>query len=389
MRATLFKTIAGAVIAAVLASGCATLEPPYQRPALPTPAAFPQSRVDDFTGPAASATGWQAFFVDPKLRALIALGLANNRDLRVAIANVEAARAKYHVQRAALLPSINAQLGAAYGRQQVATAASGANVAPATYDEHQYSASVGVSGYELDLFGRVRSLSKSALEQYFSTAEARRASQITLIAEIANDDLALAADTAILKTAQDTLASAGASLDLTRKRFDHGVASQLDVAQATTLVEQARSDVAADTTTVAQDRNALDLVVGSPVPDSLLPDALDDRIPVLGEPPAGLPSEVLLARPDVLEAEHTLKAQNAQIGAARAAFFPTITLTGSGGVGKTRLSLAVAEQLLGDFPDGVFGELEPNALGLEQRDVLLDQGVLGLGQDAHEIVFGQ
>jgi outer membrane protein, multidrug efflux system len=197
---------------------------------------------------------------------------------------------------------------------------------------------VGVSGYELDLFGRVRSLSKSALEQYFSTAEARRASQITLIAEIANDDLALAADTAVLKIAEDTLASASASLDLTRKRFEHGVASQLDVAQATTLVEQARSDVAADTTTVAQDRNALDLVVGSPVPDSLLPGALDDQVPVLSQPPAGLPSDVLLARPDVLEAEHTLKAQNAQIGAARAAFFPTITLTGSGGSSSTDLT---------------------------------------------------
>jgi multidrug efflux system outer membrane protein len=338
MRAS-FKTLVASGLAAGLLAGCATLEPTYHRPTLPTPAAFPQATLDDLAAPAGGKIGWQAFFVDPKLRQLIALGLANNRDLRVAVANVEAARAKYHVQRADLLPSINASLGATYGHQQVITGTpTNPNTAPLTYEEHQYTTNVGFSSYELDLFGRVRSLTKSSLEQYFSTREAQRAAQITLIAEIADDDLTLAADSAILKTAQDTLTSASASLDLAQKRFDHGVASQLDVAQARTLVEQARSDVANDTTIVAQDRDALDFVVGSPVPDALLPDALDDQLPVMSDVPAGLPSDVLLSRPDVLEAEHQLKAENAQIGAARAAFFPTITLTGSGGTTSTDLT---------------------------------------------------
>ena len=336
----LVRHLAASSLVALLLAGCGTLEPAYHRPGLPTPDVFPdagQSQAAVSVQPAAGLA-WRAVFLDPKLRATIDLALASNRDLRVAILNIDSARAQYRVQRADLLPHVSAGFGADIGREP---ASSGGAVTPGAPDHinlHQYTASVGVSGYELDLFGRVRSLSKAALEQYFSTAEARRAAQITLIAETANAYLTLAADKATLTTAQDTFASSGASLDLARKRFEHGVASQLDVRQAETLVQQARADVANDQAIVAQDKNALDLVTGAPVPADLIPEGLDNRIMLRADLPAGLPSEVLLARPDVLEAEHQLKAANARIGAARAAFFPSITLTASDGRTSPALS---------------------------------------------------
>jgi multidrug efflux system outer membrane protein len=332
--------LAAALAAMALLAGCGTLEPAYRPPALPTPDSFPGTPpgapgLHDPAAPgqAVSQIEWRDVFLDDGLRKVIALGLANNRDLRVAIANIAAARAQYRVQRAALLPTLDASASAAYGRQQFST---GSAVIP--YNENQYTATAGVSSYEIDLFGRVRSLSKSALEQYLATKEARRASQITVISEIATDYLTLAADEATLAIARDTLASSQETLDLTRKRMDHGVASALDVREAETLVDQARADVAQDTTLVAQDRNVLDLVVGARVPDGLIPAPLGDRSLVLADLPPGLPSEVLLARPDVLQAEHQLKAENAQIGAARAAFFPSVTLTGSGGASSTDLA---------------------------------------------------
>jgi outer membrane protein, multidrug efflux system len=323
---------------AVLASAC-TLAPAYQRPALPTPAAFPAATAEDTTGAPASSLGWRTFFTDPKLRSVIQLALTNNRDLRVAIANVEASRAQYRVQRADLLPHVGATGSATEGSEPSAVVLGVVTPgAPSRVDIHEYSVNVGVSAYELDLFGRVRSLTKAALEQYLATDEARRASQITIVSQVAADYLTLAADEAQLKAARDTLASSTSSLGITQKRFQFGIAGQLDVSQAQTLVAQARADVANETTVVAQDRNALDLVVGSPTPDTLLPTPLGDDSMVLSDLPAGLPSQVLLTRPDVLEAEHKLKSGNANIGAARAAFFPAISLTGSGGV--TSLSLA-------------------------------------------------
>ena len=330
------RIIAALGLSGALLSACGTLEPAYHRPALPTPAAFPQSApAGEGVTTTAAAPDWRDFFQDPKLRAVVELSLANNRDLRVALANIQAARAQYHVQRAALLPAVDASGSATYGRAQTASPAGGGVI---DYNEHQYTVGVGFSAYELDLFGRVRSLSKAALETYLSTEEARRASQISIVSEVAADYLALAADKANLKAANDTLASSRASLDITQKRFDRGIASQLDVSQAETLVAQTEADVAATITTVAQDRNALDLVVGSPTPDALLPSDLDGSIPVLTDLSPGLPSDVLLRRPDVLEAEHQLKAQNAQIGAARAAFFPRIALTTSGGATSSALS---------------------------------------------------
>ena len=335
----ILKMLTASSSAALLLAGC-TLEPAYNRPALPTPAVFPQTEVSStgVTTPPSDAIAWHTFILDPKLQATVDMALTNNRDLRVAIANIEAARAQYRIQRAALLPTITGGFGVDDAREPASAAGVVTPGEPNHFNIHEYSASVGVSGYELDLFGKVRSLSKAALEQYFATEEARRASQITIIAETANAWLTLAADKATLKAAQDTLASTRASLDIAQKRFDHGVASALDVRQAQSLVEQTRSDVANDTTIIAQDKNALDLFVGAAVPEPLLPGDLGDQIMTLTDLPAGVPSDVLLNRPDVLQAEDTLKAQNAQIGAARAAFFPSITLTASGGSESTSLS---------------------------------------------------
>jgi multidrug efflux system outer membrane protein len=329
----------GLALAGVVASGCVSLDPTYRRPPPPVPAAFPGGPAyPALSAQAPALAGWRDFFVDPKLRAVVEQALANNRDLRIAIANIQAARAQYHVQRASLFPSLDAQAGATIS--QTPLSALGVPLgagAGSSFTEHVYSLSAGVSSYELDLFGRLRSLTRAAFDQYLATDQARRTVQISLIAEVANDYLTLAADRTLLKTAQDTMASGATALGLTRSRFDAGVASQLDVSQAETIVEQARSDVARYTAQVAQDKNALDLAVGAPVDDALSPAGIEPP-PALLETLPAMGSEVLLQRPDVLEAEDQLKAANANIGAARAAFLPKVTLTGSGGVSSSALS---------------------------------------------------
>ncbi len=323
-----------AVMASIVLTGCAGLEPTYQRPAPSIPATWP-------TGPAYPATAdspvgdWRQVFSDPKLRAVIEQALANNRDLRVAIAQIQASRAQYHIQRADLLPTIDGSAGANRSRSYTGLPAS---LGGAYSTTTTYSASVATTSYELDLFGRVRSLTKSALETYLATDEARRSTQISLVAEVATDYLTFAADASLLDVSKTTVASAQANLDLAQRRLAGGVASQLDVSNAETILDQAQDDVARYTTQVAQDKNALDLVVGAPVAAGNLPNGMDDPAIHLGEPPAALNSQVLLQRPDVLEAEHTLRGANASIGAARAAFFPSISLTGSGGVQSASLS---------------------------------------------------
>jgi multidrug efflux system outer membrane protein len=317
-------------IAAVLAAaltGC-TLAPAYQRPAAPVPASWPTGPAYPAASGAAQVAGWRDVMADPKLRAVIEQALANNRDLRIAVANIAQSRAQFHIQRADLFPAITANGGATYASEPLAALAPQAGAG--TVREHLYSASVGFSAYELDVFGRVRSLTIAAQEQYFASEEARRAVQISLVAEVATDWLTLASDEDLLAIAKDTVLSTKQSLDLTRNRFNGGIASQVDVSQAQVEYDTARGDVASFTTQVAQDRNALDLVVGAPVPDHLLPTTLG-MAPPLTETPAGISSAILLNRPDVIEAEHQLKAQNADIGAARAAFLPQITLTGSYG----------------------------------------------------------
>ncbi len=326
MRSLIAILACGALIA-----GCAggTLEPRYQRPAPAVPANFP-------TGPAyAAATSaetpapaWRDVFVDPKLRGVIEQALLNSRDLQVAVGQIEAARAQYHVQRAALLPTVDATASADYAREYTGLpASSGAPYTRLT----EYSAGLGVTNYELDLFGRIRSLSKAAREQYLASEEARRSTEITLIAQVASDWLTLASDESLLRVSRETADSGAQTLSLAQRRLIGGIGSQLDVSNALTVVEQARADVARYTTQVAQDHNALDLVVGAPVAAEALPSGIDDPAAQLPAIPAALSSGLLLRRPDVAEAEHQLRAANADIGAARAAFFPSISLTGSGG----------------------------------------------------------
>jgi multidrug efflux system outer membrane protein len=327
--------------ASLCLAGCASLDPAYRRPSAPVPDAFPHAGGAAGAAPAA-ATSWRDFLKDPKLRAVVDLGLANNRDLRAALADIAAARALYRVQRADLLPHVNANLSGEYAREPIAAVTGGVAEAGTPTSGHVtarlYTADLGVSSYELDLFGRTRSLTKAKLEQYLSTVEARRATQISLVSEIASAYLTLASDKAVLGEAEETLKSASASLELTRSRFGAGVAPELDVRQAETLAAQARADVQNDLAVVEQDRNALDLLVGTRVGEDLLPPALGADPLVAEDLPAGLPAEVLAGRPDVLEAEHQLKAQNANIGAARAAFFPSITLTGAAGGESTSLA---------------------------------------------------
>lgn len=323
---------------AALLAGCATMEPHYQRPADAVPAALP-------TGPAYPAPGsggawaeigWSDFFADPRLKQVIGAALANNRDLRVAVANIASARAQYRIQRSELVPQILAGGDANYGRTS-RNASSIDGVQGQRINEESYALSVGVTSYEVDLWGRIRSLNKEALESYLATEEAARTTQISVISETASAWLTLASDRTTLEVSRRTLASAQASLDVTRRRLEGGIVSALDVRQAETLVAQAQARIAELTTAIAQDQNALALLVGAPVAEALLPQALDDRV-TLAALPGELSSAVLLTRPDVLEAEHRLRAANFDIGAARAAFFPTISLTGSGGVSSTQLS---------------------------------------------------
>jgi len=321
-------------LTALLLAGC-DLAPAYHRPGLPAPAALPSGG----TYPAAATTtpasdiAWQDFFVDPALRQVIGQGLVNNRDLRVALANVQQARAQYRVQRADLLPTIGANAGATFAKASSVETLPGAD-----RTSHIYQVNAGFSAFEIDLFGRVRNLTKAALDQYLATEEGARATRITLISEIASAYLTMAADQDQLKISEGTLESFKQSLDLTNAQFQHGVISELEVRQAQTNYEQARYDIAALQTQIARDLNALNLLVGTTVSQDLLPTGLGDRAFTLAQLPAGISSDVLLQRPDVLQAEDQLKAQYANIGAARAAFFPQISLTALAGTLSTGLS---------------------------------------------------
>ena len=323
-----------------LLAGCIDLAPAYHRPAAPIPAQFP-------TGPAypppptapRPLVGWQDFFSDPRLKVVIEEALANNRDLRVAVANIAAARAQYRVQRSALFPTINGNASATLA--SIPLSSVGGGFLPGLsgrFDEHFYSVSGGVSAYELDLFGRLRNLTRAAQDQYFASREARDAAQISLVSEVAAAYLTLGADRELLQIARDTLKNGNETLRVTTDLFQNGIDSELDVSQAQTIVDQARFDEARQITQIAQDRNALELLVGAPVSEKLLPPGIVDSVVVLERLPEAVSSSVLLGRPDVLQSEDVLRASNADIGAARAAFFPFISLTGSGGVESTALS---------------------------------------------------
>jgi len=324
-----------ATLALVALSAC-TLAPDYSRPAAPLPAAWPSGpayQENAKTERPVADIPWQEFFLDPHLKKLIALALENNRDLRVAALNIERSRAQYRIRRADLFPQVDA-IGEGSGRR-VPADLSGTG---GTETLHQYRADLAVSAYELDLFGRVRSLSEQALQEYLATEQARRAVQISLVAEVATNYLILAADRELLSLAKNTLDNYQESYRLSLSRFNAGIASALDLNQAKTAFDAARVEVARYTTLVAQDENALNLVVGAAVPAELLPAALSEALAAVKELTPGLPSEVLLARPDILQAENLLKGYNANIGAARAAFFPRIVLVSSIGTGSSELS---------------------------------------------------
>jgi multidrug efflux system outer membrane protein len=329
----LLRNLTLTLLAASALSAC-TLAPKTERPALAVDNAWPIAAANTGSAVTAADLGWREVFVDPRLQGVIDLSLSNNRDLRVAVLNIERARAQYRVQRAALLPGVDATAGETQTRT---TAAQAAATQGGDRTTRAYTAGVGVTSYELDIFGRVRSLKDAALQSYLATRETSRAVQISLIAETANAWLSLAADQDLLALAQETLATREESLKLIRSRFDAGAANQLDLRQAETLAETARSDVATYVAQVEQDKNALRLVVGTNVPADLLPAGGLVTAQILPDLPAGLPSDVLTRRPDVLAAEHELAGANANIGAARAAFFPRITLTGSTGVASNDL----------------------------------------------------
>lgn len=334
MRRTVMTPVSVLALVALL-SGC-NLAPHYTRPASAAPVPWPTGAAYTPANPMTAGQlvdmpgglPWRTMISDPKLVKLIEQALANNRSLRAAVANVASARAEFHVQRSAQLPTLNGNAGATIDR----------GITSSRNSSNLYDANLGISSFEIDLFGRLRNLSLAAFEQYLSTEAGTRSTRLTLIAETAAAYATLAADNDLLNIARDTLTTGNRTLALTRSLFNAGLDSAVDMANATTIVAQAQSDIEQDTTQVAQDRNALQLVVGAPVDDVLLPASLADLDTTIANVPAGLSSTVLLQRPDVIEAEHLLKAQDARIGAARAAFFPTITLTSAIGVASTALS---------------------------------------------------
>jgi outer membrane protein, multidrug efflux system len=344
--------VIGAAIALLIGiSGC-TMEPSYRRPVAPVTEAWPDSTSEESSGAmaghgtarAAADIGWRDFFIDARLQTLIALALQHNPDARIAALNIAAARAQYRIQRADLFPSI-----AATGLEQVekyppsvlgiAAASSGSIAGSSSYGTFRYfDAGIGFTSYEIDLFGRLRSLNHQRLQQYFGFVETRRSTQISLVAEVANAYLTLLADQELLRITAETLGSQQDSYRLTQRSYDGGIATALDLRQAETSVDTARANLALYARQVAQDQNALVVLIGTPLPADLPPGAGLDEQQLLAGLPAGMPSDLLVRRPDILAAEHNLMAANASIGAARAAFFPSITLTGNYGTASTQLS---------------------------------------------------
>lgn len=322
------RTFTVVLLLALTLGGC-SLAPELIRPEPPVPAVLPGKAVADQAEVRAADLGWREFFTDPRLQTLIDMALANNRDLRETALNVEAFQAQYRIQRAPLLPTVDA--GAGYVKQR--TMGPGGHLT-----SEAYSASVGVTAWELDFFGRIRSLSDQALEEYLAMEENQRSAHISLVAEVARVYLTWLADRQLLAITKDTAANEQDSYDLVRQRFEEGVATRLDLAQAQTGLQTARANLAQYRRMLEQNENLLALLVGGPLPVDL-PGCTDLAEQALLSPvPAGLRSDLLLQRPDIMAAEHSLRAANASIGAARAAFFPAISLTADAGVISTEVS---------------------------------------------------
>ncbi|AYJ85384.1 efflux transporter outer membrane subunit (plasmid) [Sphingomonas paeninsulae] len=334
----MFTRKTGLVFAVGLTLAGCNLAPKYARPGLPVPVQSPTGPAYGVAGSAdvvSAETAWESFFTDDRLRGVIRTALANNRDLRISVANVEQARAQYRIQRADLFPTLAGTASATYAKSPFASLGTPETASGRT---DIYSANLGISAWEIDLFGRIRNLTRAQQEQYFAAAENRNAAQSALIAETATAWLTMAADQDRLQIARNTEKAFGETLKLTEARFRIGVSSELEVRQARTTYDQARSDIANATTLIAQDQNALNLLAGTTLSADLLPGRLPITGATLANLPANLPSEVLLRRPDVVSAEHQLIAANANIGAARAAFFPNISLTAALGTISLGLS---------------------------------------------------
>lgn len=359
-----------ALAAAALAAGCMSLAPEYQRPNAPIAAEYPAAATEA-TGTQRPAwdVEWPAFFADERLRRLITLALQHNRDLRASTAAIEQARAQLQLRRADVYPTIG--VGGTAARQI------GSSGDPVT----SYSAGFALSTWELDFFGRLRSLNDAALSQFYAAEEARKAAQISLIAAVASTHLAIQADDELLAATRETLTTREDSFRLTKLKFDHGAASELDLRQAESLLEGARVALAQTRRQRALDENALALLIGQPVPTDLPPALPLAQQKLLADIPPGLPSDLLDRRPDLRQAERQLMAANANIGAARAAFFPRITLTGLAGTASSELS--------GLFKAGSWAWTGTGQALLTVFDAGRNQGNLQAAQAAREIALAQ
>ncbi|MHA6722968.1 efflux transporter outer membrane subunit [Sphingomonas sp. RS2018] len=322
-------------VAALALTAC-SLTPAYQRPAAPVPPSWPVGDAYLRTSEAAlPSVTYRDIFRDARLQRLVEQALANNRDLRAAAANIAAARAAYRVQRAQRLPVVSVGGGPTLRRGNTGTTgvgtgtgSGGTTSTSGSGVSDSYNVSGGISAFEIDLFGRLASLSRAAQEEYFATEAAARATRLTLVGDMADAWLAYAADRSLMRIAEDTARNAGQSVRLTRARLEGGIAPRTDLRQSELVLAQAQSDLAEQRTALAQDVNLLRLLVGADIDQSLLPTEIESAATTLAELPAGLDSGVLLRRPDVVQAEYQLRAANARIGAARAALFPRISLTG-------------------------------------------------------------
>jgi len=325
-----------ATLLSALLAGCISLAPPYQQPALPVASTYYEPIQETDGGgtplPAAAAVTWQSYFQDPPLRRLITAALANNRDLRIAVLRVEEARAAYAIRRADLFPTVSAQAGGTRARTP-----GDLNLSGRPLTASQYQVSLGVAAWELDFWGRVRNLKDAALENYLATDAARQAFTLSLIGEVADAYLTLRELDERLALTRATIASRGESLRIFRRRYEMGAITKLDLTQVEALYEQAKALGTELELVRAQQAHALELLVGTPLALPQAADRLDDDA-VQRDLPAGLPAELLDNRPDIVAAEHQLRGSNADIGAARAAFFPQVTLTGAFGTASAELN---------------------------------------------------
>jgi multidrug efflux system outer membrane protein len=340
------KRIAG--LLALLATGCATMEPKLGRPDPAIPSSWPVGSPYLTQSEAAlPAVTYKQILTDARLQTLIGQALVNNRNLMIAAANIAAAREQYRIQRAQQFPQLDAGAGVTVTGERTSSTSTTTPATSSSKVVANYTAGLSVPSFELDLFGRLRSLTHAQLELYFATEAGARATRLTLVADIADAWLSYAADSSLLLIFTQTATSAQESVRITRLRLDAGVAPRSDLSQAVEILTQAQADLAQQRTFVAQDVNALQLLVGAPINPALLAGSIDEAGVTIADPPAGVDSYVLLRRPDVVQAEYQLRAANANIGAARAALFPRLTLTGLLGFASSALTSL--------FTGGAFG----------------------------------